>query len=474
MTENKNLTTGPILRQILALALPVIASSFLHMTYNLTDVFWVGRLSADDIAAVSGIGYIIWFGVSLGLIAKIGAEVCLSQSIGKGKPYRIERFARSAIQLTVVLSVVYSIFCIIYPKLIIESVFSFNSDYVTNTATDYLQISSIGFVFMFLNPVFNGIMNGLGDTKTPFRLIAAGIISNIILDPILIFGIGPIPAMGAPGAALASVIASTISFALFARALLKSGCIATSKIFSFAGTMPYKKSIFKIGAPVALQITLFSVFAMLITRIVTNWGDIPVAVISIGANIEALSWMTAGGISTALSTFVGQNYGAKKYGRIAKGYSASLVLGTIWGSIITVLLFFYGGDIIGAFNSDQTLVTIGWEYMHIVAVSQIFMCIEIATTGALSGIGKTMPSAIVSIGFNGLRVVGAYILAYHTPLALNGVWWSISISSLFKGTALVVWFTILLKSYFTPEEFRGKVKFYAQTHLKIYATRTFE
>jgi len=445
MLNQRNLTEGAIMRHILALSLPIIASSFMQMAYNMTDIFWVGKLSADDISAVSAVGYIIWFGYSFSLIAKIGAEVMLSQSIGKERPHRLPLFIASALQLSTYLATVFSAVCIIFPHQIIDLIFSFNSGYVSHTAASYLRINAYCFVFLYLNPVFNGIMNGFGNTRTPFYILAVGLLLNIVLDPIFIFGVWIIPPMGTDGAAWASGISEVVSFAIFIVVFLRKRKSALSRVFSFRGNMHYMNSILKVGMPVAAQVTLFSVFAMLITRIVTYWGNTPVAVISIGANIEALSWMTAGGISTALSTFVGQNYGAKKMRRLLHGYFFALSLSIAWGIITTALLFFWGGDIVGMFNNDTDLISFGWQYMRIVSLSQIFMCIEIASSGALSGIGRTLPSAIVSIGFNALRVVAAYLLAFHTSLELEGVWWSISVSSVFKGTVLVVWFLFIFR-----------------------------
>lgn len=443
MLKQRNLTEGAILRQLLVLSLPIIASSFMMMAYNMTDIFWVGKLSADDLTAVSAAGYIIWFGFSVSFVAKVGAEVMLSQSIGKERPLRIPYYAASALQIAAYLAIIFSAICIAFPRVIIDFVFSFSNPYVSQTAASYLRISALGFIFLYISPVFNGIMNGFGDTRTPFYILSSGILLNIGLDPLFIFGYGIIPAMGVDGAAYASAFSEMCIFIVFIYVFRKKKRNALSRVFSLRGNMRYMVSILKVGIPPAAQITLFSIFAMLITRVVTHWGDTPVAVISIGANIEALSWMTAGGISTALSTFVGQNYGAKKIGRILKGYLYTVFLATLWGAFVSALLFFWGGNIISLFNDDKYLVSLGWDYMRIVSFSQIFMCIEIATAGALSGIGRTLPSAIVGISLNAARVAGAYIFAFHTQMGLNGVWWSISVSSMFKGVILVLWFVFI-------------------------------
>ena len=445
MPKQRNLTEGAILRHLLALSLPIIASSFMQMAYTMANIFWVGRLSSDDIAAVSGVGYIIWFGFSFSLVSKIGIEVMLSQSLGKERPQRIPYYVASALQLSGYFSIIFSLACAVFPHTIIDTIFSFNSEYVAQTAASYLRMSSFGLIFMYVNPVFSGIMNGFGDTRSPFYILSAGIALNVVLDPLFIFGYGVIPPMGATGAAFASVLSAMASTGIFVWLFGTRRRSAVARVFALKGNARYFAGILRVGMPVASQMTLFSVFAMLVTRIVTHWGDTPVAVVSIGGNIEAISWMTAGGISTALSTFVGQNYGAKRMDRLLHGYLFALGISAVWGLMMTVLLYFWGGDVVGLFNSDAYLVQTGWDYMRIVSLSQLFMCIEIASTGALSGIGRTVPSAVVSIGFNALRVVAAYLLAFHTPLCLDGVWWSISVSSMFKGVVLVLWFLFIYR-----------------------------
>lgn len=445
MPSQRNLTEGAILRHLLALSLPIIASSFMYMAYNMANIFWVGRLSADDIAAVSGVGYIIWFGFSFSLISKVGSEVLLSQSIGKDRPQRIPYYVASSLQLSGYLSLAFAIVCAAIPQQIIVTIFSFNSPYVSHTAAVYLRVSAFGMFFMNINPVFSGILNGFGDTRSSFYILSAGIVLNIVLDPLFILGYGIIPPMGAAGAAFATVLSAMASTCIFVWIFAKHRRSAMSQIFVLRGNAQYIAGILRVGVPVATQITLFSVFAMLVTRIVTHWGDTPVAVVSIGGNIEAISWMTAGGISTALSTFVGQNYGAKKMQRLLHGYLFAIGISVVWGLMMTALLYFWGGDIVAMFNSDPFLVQTGWDYMRIVSLSQLFMCLEIATTGALSGIGRTMPSAAVSIGCNALRVAAAYLLAFYTPLGLDGVWWSISISSMAKGTVLVLTFLLIYR-----------------------------
>jgi len=313
-------------------------------------------------------------------------------------------------------------------------------------AVDYLVIISYGLVFFFLNPVFSGIFNGSGDSATPFKINAIGLLINMILDPLMIMGIGPFPAMGVKGAALATIIAQFVVVLVFISVCKKkTELFSRIKFFETPLEKEYIQTVFKLGLPMAVEQGIFAGIAMIIARIIAQWGATPVAVQKVGSQIESISWMTAGGFSTAISAFVGQNYGAGKWDRIKEGYKKGLqIVGTI-GIFATILLIFAAEPLFKVFiPNDPEALEIGIRYLRILGISQFFMTIEIASQGAFNGLGKTIPPSLVGTTFNTLRIPMALILS-STFLNLDGVWWSISISSIFKGIILTLWYVLTLK-----------------------------
>lgn len=447
LVNENQLTEGSISKALIKLALPIMGTSFLQTAYTITDMFWIGRIGTKAAAAVGTAGFFTWLAMAFILLSKIGAEVGVAQSIGRDNIEEAKRYIRHTIQLNVVLAIIYSLALIIFRNSLI-GFFNLGDASVIEMATSYLVIVSLGLVFYFINPVFTGILNGYGDSVTPFFINMIGLIANIILDPLLIHGIGPIPAMGVKGAAIATVIAQAIVSLVFVFriALAKSELFDDIKIFK-APDMEHMKHIIILGLPVALQNALFSIFAMFIGRIIANWGPTPIAVQKIGSQIEAISWMTAGGFSTAISTFVGQNYGAKKWDRIYKGYFVAIGLVSIVGIGATLLLTLGARPIFSVFLTEEDAVAHGIAYLKILGLSQLFMCIEITTAGAFNGLGKTVPPSIIGIVFNALRIPSAMILSAPHLLGLEGVWWSISMSSLFKGILLTGWFIWFLRKY---------------------------
>jgi Na+-driven multidrug efflux pump len=179
--------------------------------------------------------------------------------------------------------------------------------------------------------------------------------------------------------------------------------------------------------------------------IVASFGPVSIAVQKVGSQIESISWMTAEGLAIALSSFVGQNYGAKDYDRIKKGCKITIIIGIILGTINTLVLVFLGKYIFSIFINEGESILKGTDYLKILGYSQLFMCIEIIITGIFRGLGKTLVPSLVSIILTGSRLPLAYIISKPNILGIDGVWWSISISSILKGIILLSIFITMLK-----------------------------
>lgn len=445
MHDNNRLTHGNILNALIKLAIPIMGTSFIQMAYSMMDMIWIGRMGSDEVAAVGTAGFFTWLAMAFVLIPKIGAEVGVAQSIGKDDINAAREYVLYTIQMSIILSILYGAFIILTRSRLI-GFFNLGDPKVEKMAMDYLLIVFLFIIFFFINPMFTGIFNGYGNSKTPFKINTIGLILNIVLDPVLIFGLGPFPAMGVRGAAVATVFSQIVVTCIFIVVIRQFYQLFYGFNLFKKMDIKYLKSIIKLGFPFALQEGLFSIFAMIIARIIAKWGPIPIAVQKIGSQIESISWMTAEGFSTAISTFIGQNYGAKKWDRIYKGYyTAVKMVGTV-GVFATILLIFGAESIFSFFipNDKETLKQ-GIIYLQILGVSQFFMCMEIGTAGAFRGLGKTIPPTLVGIIFTGLRIPMALLLSNENLLGLNGVWWSISISSVMKGIILTTWFIIYLK-----------------------------
>ena len=440
MNRIKDFTKGPIMSPLVRLALPIMGTSFIQMTYTMVDIAWLGRLGSAAVAAAGAASFFVWLGNALALNTKIGAEVGVSQSIGAGLIDKARTFASTSLTVALALALVYGVFLFAAaPSLI--GFFGLSAS-ITHDGVTFLRIIAFSAPFILLNATFTSIYNATGQSKVPFLINLIGLFINMVLDPFLIFGIG-FPKMGVAGAALATTLSQGVVTSIFIyeitgpRRLFKHFRILVKPQWYFV------KMILKRGFPASLQNSLFAFFSMNLARIAAEWGYLGVTTQSVGAQIEAISWNTAQGFSTALSAFVGQNYGARMYGRIRNAYVNTMGVMAIWGALIGGLFIFFGGEIFGLFVPEPEAIKEGAIYLRILGFSQLLMVFEITSSGAFTGIGRTLPPSILGITLTGARIPLALALT-ATSLQLSGVWWAISISSICKGILLPLMFIYVL------------------------------
>ncbi len=442
MKKRIDLVSGSIVKTLLTLSLPILGTSFIQMAYSLVDMIWIGKAGSAAVAAVGTAGFFVWFGNSMVMITKTGVEVGVSQAIGKNDERERKSYVYSSIFLCILMSIIYGLILIVFKEKLI-GFFNLGDPVIINMSIDYLIVISLGMICAFLNPQFTGIFTASGNSKIPFVVNTVGLIMNIILDPILIFGFGVIKPLGVVGAALATILSQMIVTIIFIYVFIKNGYN-----FSFSNKrfvkLNYIKSICVLGGPTAIQNCLFTFFSMLIGRIVASAGPVAIAVQKVGSQIESISWMTAGGFASALTAFVGQNYGAKRNDRVIKGYGITIIISCILGIFTTLLLVFAGAPIFSIFIDEKEAILQGIDYLRILGYSQLFMCIEITTSGAFYGVGRTITPSIIGIIFTGLRVPIAMLLFRPEILGINGVWWSISGTSIVKGILLFILFFLMV------------------------------
>jgi len=442
MKKKVDLVSGSIVKTLLTLSLPILGTSFIQMAYSLVDMIWIGKAGSAAVAAVGTAGFFAWFGNSMVMITKTGAEVGVSQAIGKNDEKERKSYVYSSIFLCILMSIIYAFILIAFKEKLI-GFFNLGDSVIIKMSIDYLIVISLGMICAFLNPQFTGIFTASGNSKTPFVVNTVGLIMNIILDPILIFGIGGVKPLGVVGAALATILSQMVVTIIFIYTFIKNGYSFSFRNKRFV-KLKYVKSICILGGPTAIQNCLFTFFSMLIGRIIASAGPVAIAVQKVGSQIESISWMTAGGFASALTAFVGQNYGAKRNDRVIKGYVSTIIISSILGVFTTLLLIFAGRQIFSIFIDEKEAILQGIDYLRILGYSQLFMCIEITTSGAFYGVGRTITPSIVGIIFTGLRVPVAMLLFKPELLGINGVWWSISGSSMIKGVLLVILFYFMV------------------------------
>lgn len=439
-----DLLNGDIFRSLSLLAIPIMATFMIQMAYNLIDMIWIGYVGANAVASIGAAGMYMWLSNGLVTMPKIGGQIYLAQSLGQRDEQSGKAYVRGSLQMTLVFGLIFGLVVMLFTKPLI-AFFNLSDPQVVLDAQNYLFITSGLIVFSFVNQTFTGLFTAMGNSKTTFIATVSGLVLNIILDPLLIFGFGFIPAFGVLGAAIATVIAQAVVSLVFIYVAMREPLFMNLRLLGKVDFSLQRKLV-KIGFPTAVQSMLFTGISMLIARMIAGFGDQAVAVQKVGSQIESISWMIADGFSASLNAFIAQNYGAGNISRVREGYKVGMKVVGIWGIFCTALLMLCAGDIFQIFIHEAEILPLGVDYLWILGISQLFMCVEIATQGAFSGLGKTLPPSIVSIVFTVARIPMAVFLSRQ--LGLNGIWWAITISSILKGCILFVWYIFHVRKQF--------------------------
>lgn len=438
MKKRLDMLNGDIKTVLIALSLPIIASNFVQTAFGIIDMIWVGRLGANAVSAVGTASFYLNLATGVSTLIVIGTGVRVAQSLGADKHKDAQTYTKNGLMMALVFSLIFSSLIFVFATPLIDF-FKMNHPEVELMAVKYLKHALFGMPFLFLTTVITAILTSYGNTKLTFKANTAGLLLNIVLDPIMIFGWFGFPAMGVIGAAWATTISRGLTFMIL---MISSNDEIKASI---KNTFNFKKAkeVLRVSWPATAQTLIFTFISMIIARLVIQFGTDAIATQKIGIQIESITWVTIGGLQGAISAFVGQNMGAKKPDRIVKGYNSALKIVTVFGLVITAIFLVFPKPIFSIFISDPLVIDMGVGYMVAIAFSQVFMCFEMLTVGAFNGIGRTYAPPLVSIIFSSLRIPLSMILIPY--LGLSGIWWSISITSILKGIIMVGWYQIIIR-----------------------------
>lgn len=432
-----NLLDGSILKNLISFSVPLLIGNLLQTAYSITDSVWVGRyLGTDGIAAITVGTPILFILISLVIGVTMGTTVLVSQYAGaKDRDMIIKTIANSLVILGIG-AIIVTIIGLFFNKTILDLLGT--SDNILPLATDYLNIIFSGLIFLFAFNVINSILRGLGDSITPLIFLLITSVLNIVLDPLLIIGVGPFPEMGIRGAALATIIAQAVSAIIAFIYLLKHSKMISTKLsdYKFNKELTYKT--LKIGLPTGIQQTIVSAGMLVLTGIITSFGDTTLAAFGAASKVDQIAHLPAMSLGLAVSTLAGQNIGAGRLDRVKDVYKWGSILTASITGLITLFVYLFPHTIIELFldknnkalmSQNLEVLSIGTRYLYIVGVSYIPFALMFITNGILRGAGDTIPPLIFSIAALWvLRVPLAYILSKHTNLGTDGIWIAIAIS----------------------------------------------
>jgi putative MATE family efflux protein len=432
------MVSGSIDRAVLHLGAPAALAALLQAGFLVVDTFWLGRVGAVAIAAASTAGFVMWLAQTLGEGGANGSGAILANSVGADDGAGAGRAASAGQALAIWGSAVVSTLGLVTAHAVF--VFMGTAADVTTAGTRYLWVILLGmpayFVFVWLSAVFRAT----GDARTPLRLLAIAAVVNLAVDPVLIFGVGPLPGLGVTGAALATVAAWLVSagwgWVLLGRLGLRP---RVRDLLRPPRTEVWKA--LKVGIPLGLEGAFFSVVYILLTKVTTDFGTPAVAALGVGHKLELLNYFVCAGMGAAATTLVGQNLGAGQPGRAARATWRTLFLTCVPVGAVTLLLVSFPDRAVGVFNNDPAVVAAGTTYVIFAGLSQPFMAFEVVVLSAFAGAQWTAVPVAVEMGLTAARVPMAMGLV-ALGFGVEGVWIAIAGSTVLKGTILGVLFLV--------------------------------
>jgi putative MATE family efflux protein len=405
----KNLTEGNIRQILTELTIPMVFGILGIIAFNLADTYFVGRIGTLQMAALTFTFPVVTVINSINLGIGIGTSAVVSKAVGQQDSERVRRLSTDSLTL----GLIFSIVAVTIGQLTIYPLFTAlgADESVMPYIVKYMRIWYAGAPFLVIPMIGNNAIRALGDTKTPSMVMIFSAATNIILDPIFIFGLGPIPALGVAGAAIATVFSRGITF-LFAMYVLA----IREKVVSMAGASVEKvlaswKTIVFIGVPNAIARVIVPVGAGIITGLISGFGHEAVAGFGIATRLEFLGLAVVGSLASVIPVFVGQNFGAGEFERIKKGMHMSQQFALVYGAIVYALLFIFGRPIAELFTKEAAVVEVVVTYMRIAPVGYAFMgSLQILTSG-FNALHKPIHGALLNL----LQMLGIYV-----PLATFG------------------------------------------------------
>ncbi len=420
--------------KLIKLALPIMLGNFFQMLYNLADTFFLGKIGKEALSAPSISMNLIFFMIVFAFGFSNAGTTLISQSKGKGDRDRMDFYLGQMTSLILAIAVLISILGIIFTDslLVLMQVPEDTFEYTSS----YLRIIFSGIPFMFMSFVLRSSLQGIGNSLTPLLVQSLTVVLNIILDPILIFGFGPVPSMTVRGAAYATVFSRIVASAVGVAILLRGRRGIKLKFRNMKPDRKAMKLLLKIGIPASVGQGISALGFTVLQGVVNSLGSAVIAAFGVGNRIIGLFNMPAMGISQATAVLVGQQLGAKNHSGAWKVVKHSFITIFVFITLGMSLTFFKGSSVVRFFVNDPEVIRHGVMLFRIVSPSVIFFAMFTVSTGVFQGAGDTKPVMIFNIiRLWGIRVPLVYFLVACTSLGAVSIWTGMFVSNLLVSIA---------------------------------------
>ena len=427
----------PVLPLLLSMALPNVLSMLVNSLYNIVDSLFVARISEDAMTALSLVFPIQNFSNAIAIGFGIGINAMIALYLGAGDREKAETAATHGFVLSLVHGVVMMVVSIaIMPGFLRR----FTQDEALIAAG--ITYSTIVFLFLVVNMVslaFEKIFQAVGRMKVSMVALITGCVCNILLDPVLIFGLGPVPAMGIAGAALATGIGQVLSVVVYLVVYLRTELPVRLRRSCLRPDAALDGRLYAIGVPAILNLALPSVLITFLNSLLAVYSQSYVVVLGIYYKLQTFLYLPANGIVQGLRPIIGYNYGAGEYDRVKKLYRTSMGMCAAIMAAGTVLCLALSGQLIGLFSSNAETIAIGTSALRIICVGFIVSTISVVASGSLEGLGMGVQSLVISL-CRYIVVIMPLAWLFCRLLGADGIWNAFWVTEVITaGISLVVY-----------------------------------
>lgn len=423
--ENRDLTKGSIYKSLLIVAIPSMLSMLLQFSYNIIDMYFLGIYDSTGgiLSSIGTASLFITFAYGLNFLTTTGSGIKVSHQIGEDDDDDFYRYTNTGMILTGILG----IFCFFIFFFFGRNLMEFSEltdEKILSDGTLYLRIYGFTIIFYFFNTVFTRIMVSMGNSTRSLLITGIGVFVNIILDYILILVLD----LGILGASIASLLGNMVVTTIYfidQRSIL-------SKERKHGFSFEYAKTIILLGVPYTIQRFVFSIVGLFSGKTLISFGSDVIASQKLGLQIESVTLMVLSGLLSAMSAFAGQNYGARQYDRIKKGFRIAIAIGLIYSLFTSLVFLIFGGQIIHIFVDNPHIIQYGKYYLIFIAIGQPFAVLEMLGNGLYNGIGKPIIPSTISIVITPFRLVISGI--FKGVMGAIAVFLGILITTAVKGS----------------------------------------
>ena len=409
----------PVLPLILSMTLPMVLSMLVNSLYNIIDSFFVAQISEEAMTALSLVYPVQNFINAVGIGFGVGINSVIAFYLGAGDNKKADQAATQGLVLAMIHGVVMTVCCITMIPAFLGMFTS--SKTVIELGVRYSVIAFAFTLIIIVGITFEKLFQAVGNMKTTMISLMCGCITNIVLDPVLIFGYGPFPKMGIEGAALATGIGQALTLAIYLVVYFVRPIPVHIRRQYFLLNKKMVIKLYSIGIPATLNLALPSLLISVLNAILAAYSEVYILVLGIYYKLQTFIYLPANGIVQGMRPLIGYNYGAGENKRVSQIYKIVLCMSGIIMVLGTVICLLIPGQLIGLFTHTEATIQTGETALRIISAGFLVSAVSVTSSGALEGLGKGTPSLLISL-FRYVVVIIPIAFLLSRLFGAVGVW----------------------------------------------------